>query len=77
MKKEERNIKHFIHSGKRIFKILLKMFCKTAAMEDKRCGWNLKHNKGTTFTLTLTRVSIRYEIVCIIQNLFTAARFTA
>ena len=53
------------------------MFCKTAAMEDKRCGWNLKHNKGTTFTLTLTRVSIRYEIVCIIQNLFTAARFTA
>ena len=52
------------------------MFFETATMEDKRCAWNLKRNKGTTFTLTLTRVSIRYEIVCIIQNLFRTARFT-
>ena len=39
------------------------MFFETATMEDKRCAWNLKRNKGTTFTLTLARVSIRYEIV--------------
>ena len=41
------------------FKILLKMFCKRAAMGDKRCVWNLEHDKGTTCTLTLTRILIR------------------
>ena len=62
-KKGRKKCKTFCSFWKTNFRIMLKMFCKRAAMEDKRCGWNLKHNRGTTFTLTLTRVSIRCEIV--------------
>ena len=41
------------------FKLLLKMFCKTATIGDNKYIWNLEHHKGTTFTLTLPRISTR------------------